>query len=437
MLLGRGFYISILDGMSKKYNVILIGIDALRADHLGCYGYPRPTSPNIDALANKGLRFENCFSQAPNTAPSFMSIMTSRYPSYHGVIDNIHPEGGTSRMYVLDEEIPTIAQIVKRNGYSTAAFTDGANVWDEMGFGRGFDYYSMNWEFRRLIRPAGGSILTGEILYWLKEHSRDNFFLFFHTYAVHTPWFAPQNFRGLYGEGVDTIMVPPPPITIYSKPKWAEPYLHFLHQVQDAKTLECYVNSYDGALRYVDDFIGKLVEFLDETKLLERTIIIFTSDHGEEFSEHGGLGHHQFYSELLHVPLIIKSPHFQEAQSVPHLVRSIDIFPTILELLGIKIGFPVHGVSLVPSLKKDADLVAAAEAEFLGWAVQAKDAKYICHQQKGSSRELYDLNTDPKETKNIADANPGKAAAMSEMRERELGRPALSLPKTRMLHFPS
>src|SRR3989344_2935009 len=124
----------------------------------------------------------------------------------------------------------------------------------------------------------------------------------------------------------------------------------------------------------------------------------------------------------------------RSSSSRPTTVKS---FLTILELLSIKIGFPVHGVSLVPSLKKDADLVAAAEAEFLGWAVQAKDAKYICHQQKGSSRELYDLNTDPKETKNIADANPGKAAAMSEMRERELGRPALSLPKTRMLHFPS
>lgn len=423
--------------MSKNYNVILIGIDALRADHLGVYGHQRNTSPNIDELASRGLLFENCSSQAPNTAPSFMSIMTSLYPSYHGVTDNIK-EDDKLRMYALDEKIPTIAQILKKNGYSTAAFTDGGNVWDEMGFGRGFDYYSMNREFRRRIRPAGGSILTDEILYWLKESSRNNFFLFFHTYAVHTPWFAPRSFRGLYGGCIDDVMTPPIQITAVRKIQWFEPYLHFLHQIQDAKTRHYYINSYDGAIKYVDDFIGTMIQFLKKTKLLERTIIILTSDHGEEFYEHGGYGHHQFYRELLHVPLIIAAPHFGNTQQkIVRLVRSIDIFPTILELLGIKIDFPIHGVSLAPPLKEDIDLVAAAEAEFLGWAVQRKNMKYICHQQKDPPRELYDLSKDPKEKGNLADANPEKCAEMSELLELELKRPALLLPKKQVMYFPN
>src|SRR3989338_8805278 len=339
--------------MEKKYNVILIGVDTLRIDHLGCYGYARPTSPHINALAHEGMRFDRCFSQAPITAPSFMSIMTSRYPFYHGVISNIGGEKTRGRAYAVDPKIPTLAEILKGAGYRTAAFTDGGNLYDKLGFAKGFDYYSINRGFGKKM----ALIPEQDIFYWLSENKCANFFLFFHTYAVHSPWSIQPEYQKIFTGGGEKFVFREKEIHVDN---FSELYRHELNEYlsllkiigekNNPALIEHIKDLYDGAIAYVDAFVGKLLESLVQLKILDHTIIIFTSDHGEEFMDHGMLSHRQFYNEILRIPLIIKAPgEWNGGNKEDQIVRSIDIFPTILDFLGIKINFPVQGVSLISS----------------------------------------------------------------------------------------
>lgn len=430
--------------MSKNYNVILIGIDTLRADHLGIYGYNRPTSPHIDALARGGMLFRKCFSQAPFTAPSFMSLMTSRYPTYHGITNNFQPCGDNrARAYTLDPDIPTLASVLRENGYRTGAFADGGNMHGKIGFSRGFDYYGEprqdTIDESALANSSRAPVFHGpipakEIFLWLKEFKKENFFLFLHTYAVHSPWLVPMMYKEMFGSASryakDTSMSD------------LNSYISFLKNTAsefkngDKEALSDYIALYDGAIRYADDFVGKLISVLDTLGILDTTILIFTSDHGEEFFEHGALGHGQLYNELLHVPLIVKIPGFGRSETVSRQVRSIDIMPTILELTRIKAGIPMHGASLLDSRNEDHDRVVIAETEPVGYAVQKENTKHIYYAHarspKAESRgigELYDVASDPGEKNNIAERDLNKVGEMFTVFENELHRLPLPRPK--------
>ncbi|MBI2122314.1 MAG: sulfatase [Candidatus Sungbacteria bacterium] len=437
----------------KKLNVILIGIDTLRADHLGCYGYNRLTSPTIDELAKKGVIFKNCFAQAPATAPSFMSIMTSRYPTYHGIGENI---GGTGRvicrMYALDPAIPTLASILKKNGYQTAAFTTGGNVHPLMGFGRGFDYYSVKHGWTGNFRLDAGKriLLSDDPRRWIRENARENFFLFLHTYAVHNPWDPPKRYRKFFvPEAEERLIVP----LFRNKTKADRAHrkqlseqtrgdtYHTLHSFvnpEKPEDVDCLKALYDGAIRYVDECIAALLETVNALGLSENTIIVFTSDHGEEFMEHGMLSHLQLYNELLRVPLIIRAPNLKKSVAVDQIVRSIDILPTILELLHIRRIPPVHGVSLIPASRKNLNLLAIAETETRGCAVQNKKYKYIYPRYKSykiRTDELYDLEKDPEEKNNILFEKPRIAEKMFSLFEEELHRENLTPPRRKIMYL--
>jgi arylsulfatase len=426
--------------MQKNLNIILIGIDTLRADRLGIYGYNRSTSPAIDEFGKDGVLFRNSFSQAATTAPSFMSIMTSRYPTYHGISANMGATGGGKRTYVLDERIPTLAQVLKKEGYRTGAFTDGGNVYSNIGFGRGFDYYSMNME--RYNKPTG-SIQADEILYWLQECSKEKFFLFFHSYAVHNPWLAPKEYREFFNRGYrGRFYVEQNFSEKLGVPKGANTYSYFLEQVRQGTEEEIqYLHDlYDGALKYVDDFIDTLMMHLEKLGLLKNTVIIFTSDHGEEFLEHGMLSHKQLYNELLHVPLMIRAPQFTTSVIAEQIVRSIDIFPTLFELLDIKINFPIQGTSLLEAPTKDLALLAVAETEGRGYTIQNKKYKYIFPQYKPyktRTDELYDIENDPGEKHNIALDNMDIVEEMLAAFDQELHGLKLSRPRRRVMYLSS
>ncbi|MBI2122315.1 MAG: sulfatase [Candidatus Sungbacteria bacterium] len=443
--------------MSPKFkNIILIGIDTLRADHLGCYGYKRSTSPAIDELANKGVLFKNCFAQAPATAPSFMSIFTSRYPTYHGITANIGATGqGAGRYYTLDPKIPTLAEVLRINSYRTGAFTGGGNVHPRLGFGSGFDYYGVSSYGAAVNKfdpldttiPASGMPID-EIQGWLGQNCKENFFLFLHTYAVHNPWEVPAAYRNLFDPGVDEAFFRPAlheyqkifNETAETKKKngwnrsWADLY-HFLHtrvSSGDPQSLFYLQAIYDGAIRYVDDFVAKILQILKDFKISDHTIIIFTSDHGEEFMEHGKLGHNQFYQELLYVPLIMNGPAQLKDRMMDSLVRSIDIYPTILDIIGIKNNHLIQGTSIYSVSGGREDITTVAEMENYGYALQRGKYKYIYHNNRPADArgdELYDLETDPKERQNIASMNRDVVQSMFAKFEEELHRGVLPHPR--------
>ena len=416
-------------------NIILIGIDALRADHLGCYGYRRNTSPNIDALARKGVCFKKCFSQAYLTAPSFMSIMTSRYPTYHGITSNISGAKSGCRAEVADPNVPTLAEILKNNGYHTAAFTDGGNLYDKLGFSRGFDYYSIN----RGCGKKKAIIPENDILYWLEENKNNDFFLFFHTYSVHSPWVTPEKYRNTFGKGgakfyrdEKTENIAAEYADMYAR-ELGE-YLELLASVagkNSAEDVEHLKDLYDCAILYMDQFIGKVAKCLEDLGISDKTIIIFTADHGEEFFEHGKLSHQQFYNELLSVPLIIYSPAADLTRLTGGVARSIDIYPTVLELLGIKIKHPIHGAALLSNNKNTAPHPIVSELGERGMAIQGDKYKYIFQ----GSDELYDLTNDPMERNNIAPEHPDAVLRMRRDFGEELRRPSISRPQKNILQL--
>ena len=245
----------------KNYNVILVAVDALRADHLGCYGYERPQraiSPAIDNLAKNGILFKKCLSQAPITAPSFMSVMTSCYPSYHGILENFSRFGKLGKTFTLDEKVPTLAQILKKDGYRTGAFTDGGNLYGGIGFAKGFDYYAMNSGLGGFSREEG-PIPMSELLYWLRENRGEKFFLFLHTFAVHSPWLAPKNYQTIFAEGNALNILPPSSENKQDDISkiWFEGYQRIMQSVDTDEKVERLKNLYDGAIAYVDDAVNK------------------------------------------------------------------------------------------------------------------------------------------------------------------------------------
>ena len=318
-------------------NVIIIGVDTLRADHLGCYGYDRNTSPNIDRLAQDGVLFENAIAPSPWTLPSFASIFTSLYPSQHGARNSRNPMGSS---------FPTIATIFKEHGYRTGAIINAPYLKRVYKVDRGFDTYDMP--------PRGGRYADGttrDALTWIDNLAHEPFFLFIHYFDPHLPYAPPAPY--------DTIFDP-----TYHGKIGSRFYPKQLPRVRlrNVRDLLNYSDSdwyhiealYDGDIAFTDEAIGNLIDGLRERHLLDRTLIVFLSDHGEEFLEHGGFEHgHSLYNELLHVPLmIVLEGRIPRGLRLRRQVRLVDVAPTILDLVGLDYDACFEGVSLVPLLDR-------------------------------------------------------------------------------------
>jgi len=288
--------------------IVLISIDTCRADHLGCYGYSRKTSPNIDALATESFLFNHAVAPAPMTLPSHCSMLTGTTPPYHQVHDNTNYRLGGSNV--------TLAEILRDNGFVTGAII-GAYVLDaQFGLDQGFHHYNdridkENREFLfRNERPAE------EVTYlanqWLEKHSDDKFFLFLHYYDPHDPYEAHKRFR-----------------------------------FTSLLTISFERDQYDAEIAYTDHYIGQVIDKLKEMGLYEDTLIIITSDHGESFGEHGEKGHSYFiYHSTVHVPLIVKVPGQSGPRRINDVVGLIDIVPTVCGMLGIRTASQVEGEDL-------------------------------------------------------------------------------------------
>jgi arylsulfatase A-like enzyme len=321
---------------------ILISLDTLRADHLGAYGYERPTSPFLDSLTARGTLFENAVVQLPGTLPSHMSIFTGLYPPEHGV----YPEKA------LAPEIRTLPEVLRAEGFRTGGHTEGGYVAGRYGFARGFDEWS---DESPMVEGPGGLVKSRDAVkrtfrlgleFLRKARDREAFFLFLHTYSIHDPYDPPEGYRSRFWPG-------PPPEHAFP-PNGADlAAFNRGERTLAPRAVDYYRALYDAQIRYTDDVLRDFFRGLDGLGLADSVTVVVTSDHGEEFLEHGELVHEQVYPECLHVPLVVLRPGQREGRRVGALVQSIDIAPTLFELAGIPPARrpPVSGRSLVPLLR--------------------------------------------------------------------------------------
>ena len=352
-----------------KSNVILITIDTLRPDHLGCYGYKAIQTPYIDKLASESARFTTVVSQVPQTLPSHCSILTSTYPMFHGVRDNIG--------YRLEASRITLAEILKRHGFQTGAFVGSYVLDSKFGLGKGFDTYYDHFDaeknpdgFLRLdqLERRGEEVMAQAIKWIEATSSTAPFFAWIHLYDPHDPYDPPPPYKARYKS-----------------------------------------NPYDGEIAYADEQVGKLVTLLNRRGLYDRTLIVLTSDHGESFGEHREFKHGYFlYDTTLLVPLLIKpSRHAFAKQVINEQVRLVDIAPTILQMLELPRVADFQGTGLLALLAgKQMPLQPEAYSETFYPAqfgasplrsLRRPNAKFI----EAPRPELYNLDQDPLELKNV------------------------------------
>lgn len=301
-------------------NVILIVIDTLRASHLSCYGYERNTSPFLDSLARQSVQYEHAISTAPWTSPAMASLFSSFYPTAHGVTTHVQENKTKVRSAVLSEQLTTLAEVLKDNGYRTVGLTANAWVADYLGFAQGFDTFVtrdyaradlVNRDFFKLVRAVDRDGQTPLMLY-------------LHYMEPHTPYAPPPDY--IYEGSVDEY-------------EYASEHLANL-------------NLYDGEIRFVDAQIRKLFDFLEKEGILDDAVVIVTSDHGEQFGEHGHGSHgYTVHNVEVHVPLLIKADGLT-ATKIATTVSLVDVYPTLLEILGIPLDHPVQGVSLIGDLDR-------------------------------------------------------------------------------------
>lgn len=299
-------------------NVILISLDTLRPDHLGCYGYPRDTSPSIDSLAKESALFQNTFATSPWTLPSHVSMLTSLNCINHQVYLSNQK---------MDPSILTLADIFRTKNYSTGAITGGGFVSSLYGFGKGFDSYHVR---GTILEKNAAEIGCRYAVDWIDRHMDRNFFLFLHTYQIHSPYHSPPPFNKLFLEEGSTLTQIDMEQLRFNHENRYKPVSNDLRQN--------ILDLYDSEIRYTDESLIKPLLFkLKKLNLYDNTMIILTSDHGEEFYEHNSWHHtHSVYNETIKIPLIIKFFNSKYAgKKIAKFTRITDIMPTILDALNI------------------------------------------------------------------------------------------------------
>ena len=398
-----------LSGCSREpdYNVLVITLDTLRPDRLGCYGYERPTSPRMDEFAARSVLFEQAVCSTPKTLPSHASIFTGLHPRTHRSI---------SHESVLSDEAVTLAELLKERGYQTTAFVSSHVLDSKYGLNQGFDRY---WQVNEVMRPKqremaqqrGIDPTTDEALSWLRENGRSKFFAWIHWFHPHRPYVPPMEFRARF---VAEYLGDADSSTEFIMKVWregielAEEDVRYLSQL------------YDGEIAFTDMQVGRVLDALDSLGVADRTIVVITADHGEMLYEHEHYFGHDIalYEECIMVPLIVNHPGLGVTpKRLPGLVQTIDIFPTLLGFLGIDVPAGTEGKSLEP-------LVIGAETRTTEYAfsetfpfpekamprhaVRTQNRKLIWREVREGSltKHLFDLGSDPGEMTDLLIRQP-------------------------------
>ena len=308
-------------------DVVWIVVDTLRADHVGCYGHPRPTTPNLDRLADRGVRFERAYSQAPWTTPSFASMLTSLYPTTLGV---------TEKPDRLDDRFTLLPEVLSAHGWATGAVISHYFLRAKWNLCQGFDVYDET----AIVGHGGvsGDIATGAALDFVDDHPDRPIFMLVHYFDPHYDYIEHPGYLDTsdveYHGPVTSGMV----------------YTDLKEMVRDldVNDLDQLRRLYDSEIAYTDARIGELLDGLRSRGRFDDAVIVFTADHGEEFRERSTVGHGgTVYNELIHVPLIVKLPGSRQTGVVSTNVGLIDLYPTILDLVGVSIDHDIAGASML------------------------------------------------------------------------------------------
>lgn len=373
----------------RDSNVVLITIDTLRARNLGVYGYERDTSPHIDRLAQQGALFLDAFAPSSWTLPSLGSLLSSRNPHRHGAA--IVRLTGKPAVTAMATDFPVLAEVLERSGYSSAVFFESAYPLDQIGITRGFE--------RIEKRP---STRSAEIRSWMEERGEEPFFLWLHYLKPHTPYVpSPESDRLFIEESVDSHRS----LAEY----WNHEECRKRYEEASPDVERIRLGFYDESIRDSDLRVGETLAALRELGMEENTLVVLTSDHGEEFFEHGGCDHGKtLYDEVLHVPLVLRHPAgIASGLRISGQVRLIDVAPTILALLDLETPEGFAGRSLVPQLRGAAEDLPV----FAGFLANGEPAvalrmdglKYVHHPRR-RRYALYDLRNDPAEQVNLIES---------------------------------
>jgi arylsulfatase A-like enzyme len=401
-------------------NVLFIAIDTLRSDRPGCYGNSRGLTPHIDALAREGARFERCFAHAPWTLPAFASILTSLYPEQHGAGGGLQfhgAQGAATDFRGLARGVPTMPESFRDAGYATMAVVNVDFLSPPFGLTRGFEHCDVRFsENNEDMRDARAT--TDAALGWLAKHEDKAFFLFVHYFDPHAEYRPPQPFRRKFAAAPDRES---DGFVFGTREQVAKLRLHLLPLVAD--DVQRAAQLYDGEVAYVDDEIGRLLAQIAKSGLDERTLVVLTADHGEEFLDHGGWEHgHTLYDELLHVPLIVRQKGRIAPRVAPDLVAHVDVAPTVCSLCAVAAPSAAAGHDLSPLLLRGEPAprsTALAFGNFWGAPLRAlRDDEYKlivkpAEREHGEARELYRWRDDPRETRDLAASMPDVVARLS------------------------
>jgi len=390
---------------SFKPNVIFISIDSLRRDHLSCYGYFRETSPNIDKLAAKGTIFENAVSTTCWTLPSHMSMFTGLYNMQHGVDDD--------NTNALRTGIKTMPEFMRENGYLTYGIFSGPFLHPAFGFSRGFDQYvdcssskdlAQNINEIQKLTPYLSKMhfeshedITGNKIYeafskWYSERDRSRpYFAFLHMWDVHYDYKPPPPYDKLYDPHYQGIMS-----TSFNNNPRLGPHIC-------TRDLEHLIALYDGEINWTDYIIGQILDKLRKSGEIDNTMIVITSDHGEEFLEHGQFGHDNLYDELVRIPLIIYFKGTFPNKRLDYHISHIDLLPTILDIIGNTIPDYIPGLSIKRIIEENnkkerpllLELTSKARNKLIK-SVRAEEWKFL-YDIGNSKPSFYDLKSDPDE----------------------------------------
>ena len=380
-------------------NVVLITIDTLRADHLGAYGYRRPTSPRIDALARSGALFEHAYTFWPKTRGSFVMMMTGRRPSVNGY-SKTHP--------ILVDFNPTLSSVLKGAGYETTALVDNPNLAARHGYSKGFDRYRETWEEKALdSEMARTRAITAEAVAFLRERrSESPFLLWLHYVNPHAPYTPPPPHDTAFmdAQASSSRRLPVVPGFHGGLPKqWA---------VKGQDRLGYYVAQYDGEIAAVDQEVGAVVDALASGRLAGETVVVLTSDHGESLGEHDYYFDHgeDLFEPSMAIPLIVVMPGAPAGVRSRALASTLDLVPTVLDLLKVSYPPDLAGVSLLAEAKGQA---SGAAARLFGQnernLTATWDERYrlvATPSDAGEQTAFYDRVADPGETRDVSRGNP-------------------------------
>ena len=432
----------------KKPNILFILVDALRARNLGCYGYQKKTSPNIDRLSNQGVLFERAFSCTNMTDPSLTTIFSGKYPISHGIV--YHKIGLGDKETQRLSKVIFLSEILKTKGYRTLA-VDWLGRWHR----RGYDYYSgieTSKKIRRfslryissLVRfmrlskfmpdrsnkprplyPQADTV-SRKAIKLIEENCDRKFFLFLHFWDPHFPYFPPTSHVRRFWKGSKNDPNNTSIKNVLDMIKDEKLKSFFAWNTKGITNIDYLRAQYDAEIAFVDYEVGKILRALEKYGISDNTLVILTADHGESLTEHGiFFNHHGLFDVSVHVPLILRYGHLPKNRRVHSMVQHVDILPTVIELIESE-PIPCDGKSMIPLVENDEQVLHSAvfceEARFQRKrAIRTDKYKFIrslskegalcsyCGQIHGGVEELYDLERDPEENHNILELRKEKA----------------------------